>query len=539
MFYWLQVKFQKHFRWLFIVVMAVVCVSFVFTVGNFSFQDVTAGSSTKRLDFYGYNLNSSIEVEELSKSTGLDHLLNHGRSLNPQSQQTALLTRAVYLSLADQLQLGDPTSEQTQEFLRNRPFFKNTNGEFDPESYNRFLENFTTSGNFSQSEVVNILQDSFRIEQVKEALIGPGYALMQEAEQLLQEQRTEWELQTAYLDYAKFSPEIVTLEEEIQEYYQKNKFDYQIPKQIKAGYVQFDYKNFIDKVDAPTEELLRAFFMVNSYRFDRPDGIDLQKTVVFEDIDSKIIEKEYRTDKAQEKAEELAYTFITRLYEEAVVYKSDKFTSLLKENGLNLISLEAFTNNSLDKVSQLSKKISSQLFELPSNRYFTDVDTAKDGIQVAFLEKVLPAKVPPLDSIKEKVLSDLKKTQKDDLFSLRGENLIKPFQAVKNPQEFAKKAEQEGLIVEESVSFIGNEVPSELPASLLDEVKKLSTYQVSPMKRVGDKGYFVFLIEKKLPEIDPQDSELKGNWEQSRQFDRRFTEYALVSNLIDKGVASE
>ena len=539
MFYWLQVKFQKHFRWLFIVVMAVVCVSFVFTVGNFSFQDVTSGSSTKRLDFYGYNLNSNVEVEELSKSTGLEHLLNHGRSLNPQNQQTALLTRAVYLSLADQLQLGNPTSEQTQEFLRNRPFFKDSDGKFDPESYNRFLENFTTSGNFSQSEVVNIIQDSYRIEQVKEALIGPGYALMQEAKRLLQEQRTEWDLQTAYLDYNKFSPEIVTLEEEIEEYYQKNKFDYQIPKKIKAGYVQFDYKNFIDKVDAPTEELLRAFFMVNSYRFDRPDGIDLQKTLVFEDMDSKIIEKEYRTDKAQEKAEEVAYTFITRLYEEAVVYQSDKFTSLLKENGLTLVSLEAFSYNNLDKVSQLSKKISRQLFELPSNRYFTDVDAAKGGIQVAFLEKVLPAEVPALVSVKEKVVADLKNAQKDDFFSLRGENLIEPFQAVKNPQEFTQKAEQEGLTVEKSVSFIGNALPSELPISLLDSVKKLNINEVSPMIRIGDKGYFVFINKKKLSEIDPQDPELKENWEQSRQFDRRFTEYALMSNLIDKGVANE
>lgn len=538
MFYWLQVKFQKHFRWLFIVVMVIVCVSFVFTVGNFSFQDVTAESNSKPLDFYGYNLNSSIEIEALSKSTGLEHLLNHGRSLDPQSQQTALLTRAVYLSLADQLQLGNPTMEQTQEFLRDRPFFKDSNEKFDPQSYNRFLENFTISGNFSQSEVIKIVQDSYRIAQVKEALMGPGYALSQEAERLLQEQRTDWKLQTAYLDYAKFSPEILILEDEIEEYYQENKFNHRTPEKIKSSYVQFDYKNFVHQIDSPSEELLRAFFMVNSYRFDRPDGVDLEKTLVFEDIDRTVIEKEYRNDKAQEKAEEVAYQFITRLYEDAITYQSGAFTALLKENGLTLVSLEAFPKDSLSKVSQLPAKIVRQLTELPSNRYFTDVEGMQNGVQVAFLEQILPAEIPPLENIKQSVIADLEKRQKDELFALKGESLVDQFKSLKSSQEFFEKAEQEGLVVEEMISFVGNDIPSQFPRTLLEVAKKLRNDEVSSMKKVGNKGYFVFLIDKKLPEIDPQDSEVKENLKSSRQLDRRFTEYALLSSLIDNGIVN-
>ena len=68
MFHWLQVKFQRHFRWIFITVTAIVCLSFVLTVGNFSLQDVAGNPNNRPLDFYGYNLQSRPQMEELEKA---------------------------------------------------------------------------------------------------------------------------------------------------------------------------------------------------------------------------------------------------------------------------------------------------------------------------------------------------------------------------------------------------------------------------------------------------------------------------------------
>ena len=57
MFYWIQTYLTRHFKWLIVILLAVLIVSFVFTIGNFS---PLGGGGPRYVDqpFFGYDLSS-------------------------------------------------------------------------------------------------------------------------------------------------------------------------------------------------------------------------------------------------------------------------------------------------------------------------------------------------------------------------------------------------------------------------------------------------------------------------------------------------
>ena len=65
MFNWIQTYLTKHFKWLIIILLAVVVVSFVFTIGNFSPLGGGGGTSYKEQPFLGYDLSSEKDQREI------------------------------------------------------------------------------------------------------------------------------------------------------------------------------------------------------------------------------------------------------------------------------------------------------------------------------------------------------------------------------------------------------------------------------------------------------------------------------------------
>ena len=139
---WLQTVMQKHYKWLFSILLVVIIVSFVFVIGNTG-QGYSSGTQYESTKFYGYDLGrNSRDIDNFSKWISISLELNGQRN----SQVAQVLDRMVSLNLADSLNIPDPTSEQMKEYITNKSAFINpASGEFSSDAYLKFIDNLESN----------------------------------------------------------------------------------------------------------------------------------------------------------------------------------------------------------------------------------------------------------------------------------------------------------------------------------------------------------------------------------------------------------
>src|SRR5690349_2972536 len=109
---WIQRYFQHHFRTIFAVLLAVVIISFVFTIG----ASPGIGRGDRRVierEFFGYNLSIPEDQQRLFGDAQLSVSLKYGSFGVSQDQiQNYAFHRAAALHLADQWHIPSATTAE-------------------------------------------------------------------------------------------------------------------------------------------------------------------------------------------------------------------------------------------------------------------------------------------------------------------------------------------------------------------------------------------------------------------------------------------
>ena len=188
---WIQNHLIKHGRWVFLTLLAIIIIAFVFTIGNTPGCTSNQSNYTKQL-FYGYDLNSSHEMNSLSKKVSLSAILRSGRPIqNEQQFQSQLTGRIALLHLADEIGVPPPGQEAISTYIQSMAAFRGPDGQFSPDAYTRFIDSIESNPNMQQDLIVVVLEEDYRIDQVRKVLYGPGYFLPSEANSQVQRSETE------------------------------------------------------------------------------------------------------------------------------------------------------------------------------------------------------------------------------------------------------------------------------------------------------------------------------------------------------------
>src|SRR5690606_5904712 len=78
---------------------------------------------------------------------------------------------------------------------------------------------------------------------------------------------------------------------------------------------------------------------------------------------------------------------------------------------------------------------------------------------------------------------------------------------VKNGQSFSEAAQTEGLEVSSADSFTRMAAPPEVPPAVAGRLAELNQGEVSTMIPVQESGYFVYVRDRQVPEIDRESPE--------------------------------
>ena len=544
---WIQNHLIRHGRWIFITLLALIIVAFVFTIGN------TPGCTTDRSGyeknlFYGYDLNSQHEMEELVKKTRISTILNTGRPPQNQQQFESSITRRIaLLHLADEIGIPVPSENLLARYIQSKAAFRGPDGQFSRDAYTRFVDNIESNPQMKQDLIVIVLEEDYRIEQVESVLSGPGYFLDSEALSQVQLNETTFEINTAEISYSEFAPEISVEEDVLIQFYENNIQRYEIPKRVQASYVKFPTDKYMDQVSAFSEEELRKHYITNRARFvaayeanqppketSEPEESPSPE-VTFEDVLDEVA-ADLTVNTAQKLANQAAQEFALTLYRNDIQRDSPAFQKLLDENGLNIMEIPPYTAEEA-RTQKLPAQMLESAFALSEKRYFSDAYKVADGFAVLILAGQLPPEIPEYEAVAETVKADYMAEEKRRLFNAKGQSLKDELSALLLAgTEFTSAAEALGLTVHEYEAFKKNEAPREIDPAVLQRAQSMKEGEISPMITSGDLGTFVYVKEKTIPEIAADDEKLAQTSNFLKQYAKFISSSSLLNELVTKGL---
>lgn len=521
---WIQRYFQKHFRLVFGIVLVAIAVPLVAIYSQSSSMSGGGGRGHERL-FFGYNIsNEEFMAKRMSDAQLSLELRGLYRGNGGQVQQEAM-TRLAGLALADRLHLPEPTEKEVSAYVATLRIFRDEQGNFDQKRYSDFAASLANNKQFSIADANRLFREDARLAALGSLLGGPGYVLPADVKDILKHADSKWTINVATLDYASFDAGANPTEEALKKYYAENADRYEIGARIKASEVVFNATDYLPTVP-PTEEQVRRYYDSNPSRFPVPPEKDEKtgapkieaKPASAEANFAKVrpqVEVAMRLEAGRQQALKAASDFTVKLYQEKPPANSPALATFLAEQKRTATPLPPFVPDSpppeLSWIAYQAEAVS----RLNESRYFSDPLNTPAGAVVLLWNASLPPYKPLLAEVHDKVAADYKEAEKRKKFIAQGQAIHARLEAaLKGGTAFDKAAAADKLDVKSYANFTEAEPPKDAPQAALQALGSLNAGQVSDMISSGDKGYFVFVAQKQLPDLTPANpryAETAGN----------------------------
>ncbi len=540
---WIQTRFQTGYKILFFVVLLVIIVAFVFTIG----EAPGLGRGQPRgeaVDYFGYNLRSDRDLQELYRLAGISFYIQHGRDGGERLQPYAL-ERVAYLQTGRDLGIPTPSTAELQNFVRSLDGFRGPDGRFDGRLYSEYLDNVEAHPRMSQDDVARVFEEDFIVEKVRALLSGPGYALPQAVRRDLARQRTEWTVELASLPLADLDVDVEPDDEDLRTFYEENDFRYEVPPHKVVSYVVFESDRYLDEAEAPSEAEMREYFERNRGDFSLPEeeipeadeqsdsddeaGDAEPREVTFDDVKDQV-EAVLKRRAARRLAEQAASDFTFALFEGGFEMNSDELAAKIDEWELHRETLVPYPEGERPAIIRDSRPLNE-------DRFYSDPQSLGDNMIVILLDDIHPAYIPPFEDVRDRVAADYREEETRRLRAERG-NRIHETLVAKLGEEvgFEEAAAEEGLAVRSFEPFTLQSPPGDLSRSVLGRLQELRPGQVSRMIQENDTAYFLYIRDREVPEIDETHEDFITRLEQTRSFSANFTGQFAIQEIQQRAM---
>ena len=274
----------------------------------------------------------------------------------------------------------------------------------------------------------------------------------------------------------------------------------------------FDYETFNPKILVSTKAL-HSFFERNRQEYVIPSK-PCFSYILFE-------------KGSLREREEAANHFVYQLFEHKIPRRSPEFNKLT----------ETLPIQKFDKDILPEKVVRNQASQLNLDRYYSDPLTAERGIVILLLDDVIPETLPPFEQIKEQVILDYKKEEKDKRFAAEGISLRQQLEATMQAgKSFSESAAEAKLTTKDYTHFSLKKPPEEISPSLLLELQGKSLHELSPMIIENNKGYFLYVTQKEAPKtLSP--NELHNTMKELQVLSAFHTAQSITEEMIQRGLS--
>ena len=541
---WIQRTFAKHFRLVFLLVLAAMAIPLI-VVFSPSSGVGRSGNKVLERNFFGTNLDNPAQATRVFSDGRLSGYLRAGYSALQGAQlQQYSLQRIAGLALSDELHLPVPTPDQVSKYVLTLRAFQDEQGQFDQKRYSSFADSLKAGSQITTADVNRVLRDDARLDQLTKLVGGPGYVLPNDVKQQLARADAAWTVQVATIDYAAFSPVISVSDELLKKFHADRPFNYEVPARPRLSYVEFKGEEFTPPIP-PTEAEQRAFYNANAARFPVPaDPADpkpatLPATTPATDNFPKVraqVESSMKKLVGLRGATKAANDLTIALFERKLAANTPALTDFLAAQRRPAKALAPFSPDTPPADLPWLAEYGDQISRLSKDRFFSDPLTATDSVVVLLWNESLPAYKPLFAEVKERVTADYKEAEKRRLFNEHGKALQAKLQAAAKsaPTGFGTAAAAEKLEVKSYANFNLRQPPPDLPYPAFSALQGLSAGQVSDMIAAADKGHLVYAQEKKLPDLSPANPRYAEIMKQLMAFTASSNQNSYLGELVER-----
>ncbi len=546
---WIQQTFQQHFRVIFAVLLAVVIISFVFTIGAAPGVGGAQRGALAR-PFFGLNLTSEQDQRKLFGDAQLSVFLQTGMGDIDQSQlERYALTRHAGLAVADQLGVPAPTDEEKKQHIQEMPRFASDTGQFDPRKYSEFRDSLKKGeSRVTEGDISRVLSDDIRFERMQALLGGPGYVLPAEVKKEIATTDTLWTVTTAAVDYASYTPNIQPTEAALTAFFDANTFRYELPPQVVLSYVEFPASAHVDQISV-TEADVRAYYDANPTRFPKPGAAAAPAAVPNAATDFPLVrnqvENALKLERAQRLAASAASDFAVLLFERKITAQSPELAKLVADRGLTLRDAPAFSAGAQPPALGANPQISEEAFRLNKNRSVSDAVQTDTGSVVLFWRETIPSRTPALTEVRARVSADYVEEEKRRRFTELGRLLrtqvaarVSGGEAFEKAIETVAAANNVKVVTKTHPAFSIRQRPQDVDFAVFNALQNLNKGEVSEFVRSqGNQGLLVYAADKKLPDLSDSNPALAETRARISQFTASRNANEYLQEMVSRELA--
>ncbi|CAM3155533.1 peptidylprolyl isomerase [Rariglobus hedericola] len=538
---WIQRTFQQHFKWLFLILLAVVIISFVFITNASSGFGHTAKQAPAK-PFFGINLGSSEDTQALVKDATLSVQL-HGMQIRSEGQfQQYALQRYAALHLAGQLNLPTPTNEDLARHIQTLRAFTDASGRFDAKRYADFRDSLKTNPQLHESDVTRVLMDDVTYQQVLKLLSGPGYVLPADVQNQLNLADSVWSLEAVTIDQASFKPSVAVTDEALSKYFEYNAPRYEVGPKVGVSYIDFPASAYVSQVTV-TDEALRAYYNANSSRFTKSaDDKPAAPSDAGFAAARKQVEEAYKLDRAQALAANAAGDFAVALYDNKVTPATlDAFLAPRK-----LTSKKVAPFNAESPAAELGsdRALVTEALKTGPERLFSDPVSTGRGSAILVWNETVPSRQPALNDVKARVTADFTESEKRRLFAEAGRTLRSALETrLKAGDTLAKAVAASANVIPAKLgtkswpAFTLSNPPQDLDYNVYTAIDGLQKGQLSQMVSGTDQGLIIYAADKKLPVAEASSDKFKDTQTRLAAITASRNGGAALAALVDAELA--
>jgi peptidyl-prolyl cis-trans isomerase D len=540
---WIQKYFQRHFRLVFGLILLAMAVPLVVVYSQSSGVGRSGPQATERA-FFGHDLNNEEVMSRAMADASHSLQLSGNFRADPSQVQQRALSRLAGLALADQLHLPAPTEKEVGTYIAGLRVFQDAQGNFDQKRYSDFAAGLAVNKQFTIADANRVFHDDARLEALAHLVGGPGYVLPADVRDILKHTDTKWSVAIASLDYASFNPGLNVTEDALKKYYEDNVNRYEVGPRAKLSQVLFRLDEFVPP-GAPTDAQVRAYYDSNPARFPPPaekdektglPKLDAPKPATADNF-AKVrpqVEAAMRRDASTRAAMKAATDFTVALYQQKAAANSPELAAFLAGAHRTATPLPPFLPDAPPPELAWLGYHGEEIGRLSKDRYFSDPLNAPDGVVVLLWNDTLPAYKPLLPEVHDKVAADYKDAEKRERFIAEGRTLRARLEAaLKAGTSFEKSAEADKLGVKSYTGFTLSEPPKDAPAEALQSLASMNAGQVGEMIASGDKGYFVYVAQKQLPDLTPANPRYAEINSRISQYLAGSTDDAVLNSMVE------
>ena len=543
---WIQRTFQHHFKTVFMVLLGLIIVSFVFFTSGAAGGDPSRRTGLKR-EFFGYNLGSPDDQQRLMGDAGLSANLQVGYGLEAEQVQNYAFQRAATLHLANELKIPASTVTEIADQIKTLRAFAGQDGQFDANAYKTFRDNLKSNPRLTEADIARVIGDDVRADKVQKLLGGPGYVLPSDVKNQLARADTTWTLGTATVDYTTFNPAVTPSDAELTKFFEESSFRYEIPPRMVVSFADFPGGDYLAQVKV-TDAEVRAYYDANPSRFPKPaaDAKAAAPAKVDPAADfaavSNQVEAALKAERAQRLAAKAASDFVFSLYEAKAVAGSPALANATAALKHPVKALAPFTRESGPaEFGAAAPAAAEEAFKLSKDRAYSEAVATTNGAAVLFWQDTQPARKPAFAEVRAKVSADYLENEKRKRFvelgrTLRSliENRLKAGDTFEKAATAAATGTSAKIEAKAIPAFTLRNRPQDLDYTVFGALERLEKGQVSDLAIAADKGTFVYVSDKKVPDFSATNPLYAETRTQLGTYTARLGSSAYLGELVER-----